>query len=421
MVEIWLPYGKTEVPVRVPDENLLGVIEPKEKPGMPDPKSEIQRVLANPLDSKPLSEIAKPGDKIAIVVDDATRPAPSHIMIPPIHDELRKIGVKDEDITIIFACGNHRPVKPEEVPKLIGDEAAKCLKTVNHDCKAPDLVNVGTTSFGTPVYLNPNFVKADVRILTGDVELHYYAGYGGGRKSVLPGIAGSISIQKNHALLLHPNARTGVLNGNPVHQDMMEAARLAKVDFALNTVMNAKKEIVGAFAGDAEKVFLEGVKLVDEMYKVKVNEQADIVITAADGSPHDINLYQAHKALDSVLDIVKPEGVIILVAECPEGYGNQIFYDWMIKFKTKQEMEREIKRHFELGGHKAYYLMKTLEKAKVILVSTMPDYYASGVFRLKTAKTVNSALQVTFNIVGKKAKIWVVPHGSTTLPILAEG
>jgi len=122
-----------------------------------------------------------------------------------------------------------------------------------------------------------------------------------------------------------------------------------------------------------------------------------------------------------VLDIVKPEGVIILVAECPEGYGNQTFYDWMIKFKTKQEMEREIKRHFELGGHKAYYLMKTLEKAKVILVSTMPDYYASGVFRLKTAKTVNSALQVTFNIVGKKAKIWVVPHGSTTLPILAEG
>jgi nickel-dependent lactate racemase len=418
MVEIWLPYGKTEVPVRIPDENLLGVIEPKEKSGIQDPKSEIQRALANPIGSKPLHEIAKPGDKVAIVVDDATRPAPSHIMMPPILDELRKIGVKDEDITIIFACGNHRPVKPEEIPRLIGDEIAKCIKTLSHDCKATDLVNVGTTSFGTPVYLNPSFVEANVRILTGDIELHYYAGYGGGRKSVLPGIAGSISIQKNHALLLHPNARTGVLDGNPVHQDMTEAIKFARVDFVLNTVMNAKKEIVTAFAGDVEKAFLEGVKLVDDMYKVQVDKQADIVITAADGSPHDIDLYQAHKAVDSVLDIVKQGGVIILVAECREGYGNQVFYDWMTMFKTKQEMEKEIKRHFMLGGHKAYYLTKTLEKAKVILVSTMPDYYATGVFRLKTAKTVNNALQVAFNMVGKKSKVWVVPHGSITLPIL---
>jgi len=154
------------------------------------------------------------------------------------------------------------------------------------------------------------------------------------------------------------------------------------------------------------------------MYKVPIEKRADIVIVSSGGSPHDIDLYQAHKGMDNALEAVKRGGVIIAVAECPEGHGNQIFYEWMTKFKEIKEMETEIKRHFQLGGHKAYYLMKTLQKVQVILVSTLPDYYANGVFRLRTAKAVNDALKDAFEIVGKDGKVWVMPHGNATLPIV---
>ena len=200
----------------------------------------------------------------------------------------------------------------------------KRVKTVSHDCRATDLVNLGTTkTHGNKVQVNRIFAEADVRVLLGDVGFHYYAGYGGGRKSVLPAVGGEETIKHNHSMLLHANARTGNLDDNPVHQDMTEAARLAKVDFILNVVQNKKGEIVKAFAGDLEQVFGEAVKLVNEMYRIPVDRRADIVVVSAGGYPADMNLYQAYKALDNALDAVKRGGVIILVAECPEGHGNQ--------------------------------------------------------------------------------------------------
>jgi len=417
MVDVWLPYGKTEVCLRVPARNLLGSIEPKEKSGVPDARAEVERALKEPIGSRRLCEIAKPEHKVAIVVDDATRPAPSHIMVPPILEELSSAGVKDENITIIFGCGTHRAVTGEEAVRLLGEGILKRVKVISHDCKAQDLVYVGTTpKYGTKVYLNRVFAEADLKILTGDICFHYYAGYGGGRKSVLPGVAGEETIKANHAMLLHPNARTGVLDGNPVHEDMVEAARMAKVDFILNVVLNSKGEIVRAFAGDMEQAFYEGVKLVDEMYRTPVDRRADIVVVSPGGYPADVNLFQAYKGVDSALEVVKRGGVIILAAECPEGHGNQVFYDWMVKFKDLKAVEREIRRNFVLGGHKAYYLMKALQKAQIILVSAMPDYYAVNVFRLKTARTVNEALNEAFKIVGENAKVWVMPYGNFTLP-----
>jgi len=421
MVDVWLPYGKTEVCLRVPVRNFLGVIEPKEKPGVLDVKAEVERALREPIGSKRLCEIAKSGHKIAIVVDDATRPAPSHVMVPPILNELNGAGVKDEDITVIFGCGTHRAVTDEEAVRLLGETVVKRVRVVSHDCKAKDLVYFGTTRYGTKVYLNRVFAEADVKILTGDVCFHYYAGYGGGRKSVLPGVAGEETIRANHAMLLHPNAKTGVLDGNPVHEDMVEAARMAKVDFILNVVVNTKGEVVRAFAGDLEKAFYEGVKLVDEMYRLLVDRRADIVVVSPGGYPADMNLYQAYKGVDSALEVVKRGGVIVLVAECSEGYGNQVFYDWMVKFKDLKAVEREIKRNFVLGGHKAYYLMKALQKAQIILVSAMPDYYAMNVFRLKTARTVNEALSQAFKIAGGNAKVWAMPFGNYTLPEVKAG
>ena len=419
MVDVWLPYGKTDVCVRIPTRNFLGSIEPKEKPSVPDAEAEIERALREPVGSKTLSEMTKPEHKVAIVVDDATRSTPSHLMVSPILNELNAAGVENENITIIFGCGTHREVTREEASRLLGEELLNTVKTVSHNCKASDLVYVGKTrKHGTKVFLNRVFAEADVKILTGDIGFHYYAGYGGGRKSVLPAVAGEEVIQHNHAMILHPKAKTGVLDGNPIHEDMLEAAKLAEVDFILNVVTNSKGNVVRAFAGDLERAFYEGTKLVDEMYRVPFDRKADIVVVSPGGNPADINLYQAYKGVDGALKAVKRGGVIILVAECPEGHGNQVFYDWMIKFKNLKAVEREIKRNFVLGGHKAYYLMKALKKVQIILVSTMPDYYATSIFKLKTARAMNDALNEAFHIVGRNVKVLTMPYGNFTLPEL---
>jgi nickel-dependent lactate racemase len=418
MVDAWLPYGKTDVCARIPARNYLGSIEPKERKGVPDAKIEVERSLREPIGKPKISELVRPESRVAIVVDDETRLTPTSIMIHPLLAELNSAGVKDDNVTIIFACGTHRPMTREETVRVLGEDVVNRIKTVSHDCKAEDLVFVGTTEkHGNRILLNRIFAQADLKILTGDVCFHYYAGYGGGRKSVLPGVAGEESIKHNHAMLLNANAITGVLEGNPVHEDMVEAAALAKVDFALNVVTNSKGEIVKALAGDMRQVFNEGVKLVDEMYRMTVDRRADIVVVSSGGYPADINLYQAHKALDSVSDIVKRGGVIVLVAECSEGHGNQAFYDWMVKFPDAKAAEREIKRNFVLGGHKAYYLLDALQRTKIILVSSMPDYYAAGVFRLKTVKGVNEAMSMAFDIAGSSAKVWTVPYGNFTLPV----
>ena len=417
MVDVWLPYGESDVCIRVPARNFLGSIEAKKVVGVSDPESEIKRALKEPIGSKRLMEIAKANQKVAIVVDDATRDAPSELMLLPVLAELNSVGVKDKDITIIFGCGTHRVVNPIEAKKLLGKEVISRIKTISHNCKSEDLVYIGKTkSHGTKVRVNRVFAEADLKILLGDVGFHYYAGYGGGRKSVMPAISCSQTIQNNHAMLLNSKARTGILEGNPVHEDMTEAAKLAKVDFIVNVVTNSKGELVRAFAGDLEKAFYEAIKLVDELYRVTVDRRADIVVVSAGGHPGDINLYQAYKGLDNALEVVKRNGTIILVAECPEGHGNQVFYEWMMRFGELKKVEREVKRHFVMGGHKAYYLLKALKNHAIILVSSLPDYYASDIFKLKTARAVNDAFKEALKISGSASKVWVMPEGNHTLP-----
>lgn len=418
MVDVWLPYGKTDVCVRVPARNLLGTIDPKQVAGAPDQKAEVERALKEPIGTKRLSEIAKPESKVAIVVDDAARKAPSERMLLPVLAELNAAGVKDENVTVIFGCGIHRAVKPEEATELVGAEVLKRVKTISHDAKAKDLVHIGTTkTAGNKIMVNRVFAEADVRVLLGDVNYHYYAGYGGGRKSVLPAVCGAETIQHNHALLTNANARTGNLENNPVHIDMTEAAKLAKVDFIVNIVENSKGEIVKAFAGDLEAAFIEGTKLVDDIYRVFVDRRAEIIVVSSGGYPSDINLFQAHKGLDNALDAVKRGGVVILVAECIEGHGNQVFYDWMVRFGEVKAVEKEIRRNFVMGGHKALYILKALEKHQIILVSSMPDFYAQNIFKLKTARAVNDALNEAFKIAGSAARVWAMPQGSHTLPV----
>jgi len=418
MVDVWLPYGKTDVCIRIPARNLLGTIEPKEQAGAVDQKSEIERALKEPIGTNRLNEIAKPESKVAIVIDDTTYSTPSERLLLPILAELTSAGVKNENIAIIFGYGTHRSVKPEDVTHQLDPEVSKLVKVINHDTTAPDLVYIGTTkTHGNKIHVNHVFAEADVKVLVGSVQYHYYAGYSGGRKSVLPAISGTETIRHNHTLLVNPNATAGNLENNPVHIDMTEAARLAKVDFILNVVENKKHEIIKAFAGDVETAFLEATKLVDEIYKVTVDRRADIIVVSTGGYPEDTTLYQALKGIEVSLDAVKRGGVIILVAECIEGYGNQVFYDWMSRLNEIKNVEREVKRNFAAGGQQAYYLLKTLLNHQIILVSSMPDFYASSIFKLKTARAVNDALNEAFKVTGSASRVWAMPQGNNTLPM----
>lgn len=389
--------AKQKICGRISSRNFLGSIIPKEKTRVTNSKLEIERALNEPIGTRRLREIAKTGKTAAIVVDDAMRATPSRLMVPPLLTELNAVGIKHEDITVIFGCGSHRTTKLEEMEELVGTATSRRDKAISHDHSSGEQVLRGRTSLGTEVYVNRLFVEADVKILAGDINLHYFAGYGGGRKSVLPAVSGAETIQQNHALLLHPKASTGVLAGNPVHEDMVEAAKLAKVDFILNIVTNSKQELVQAYAGDLEHAFYEGTKLVDEMYKVKLEQRANIVVVSAGGNPFDINLFQAYKAIDNALKAVARKGVIVLVAKCPEGYGNEVFHEWMTKFPSFKSMEKEVKKCAKarrmLGEHKAYYLMKTMQKTKIILVSSMSDQQAVDAFKLRTAESIEDALK----------------------------
>ena len=419
MVEVKLKYGETSLSVDIPDKNLIGIINPRFVNGVGNVEKEILRAISNPIKAPTLDKIAKPGNKVAIVVDDHTRPIKSKIIVKPLLDYLNKIGIQDEDVTIIIGHGSHRKIRLDEAENILGKEILERVNWIPHDANSEDLVYVGETSYKTKVYINKVFHDADVKILTGDVCLHYYAGYGGGRKSVLPAISGIETISHNHAMLTHPKATTGNLDGNPIHLDMTEAARLAKPDFIINVVMNHKKEIVKAFAGDLEEAFMQGVKLVDQIYKVKVDKQADIVLVSAGGYPSDIDLYQAYKAIDSALRVVKPGGVLVVAAECRDGHGHKVFYEWMKKYQTIEDMEKQIKTNFKLGGHKAYYILKARQKADIILISKMNPKEVKNIFKLEPAKNLDDALEMAFAKKGKNAKIFIMPEAAKVLPELS--
>jgi len=421
-MKLSLPYGKRELLIDVPKKNLLGVLQPRKFEPEKNPEDIIREALRNPVGTERIGEIIEKKevkDKVVIVVDDHTRPCPTDRILPPLLEELYSSGIKDENILIIFATGSHRSVKEEEAEILLGKEVASRISYISNDCRGNDFVYIGTTSKGTEVSVKRAFHEADVKIQTGDVEIHYFAGYGGGRKSILPGVCSYSTIQQNYKRnFFHPNSKPGVLDGNPMYENMTEAARFAGVDFTIN-VVQTENGIVGAFSGDFDSVLRNGAALVDRIYKVHAKEKADIVVTSANGSPHDIDLYQAYKALHLGLNVVKDKGVIILVAECKEGVGSGIghqnYHRWMRRFKTKEEMQKELKREFIIGGHKAYYHLKALEKVNIFLVSEMPREEVEETFRLRYSETPDKALEEAFEITGKNAKVLVIPEGITTL------
>ena len=420
MVEVELKYGEEAIYTDISDKNFLGVIASKKNPNndYPIPNLSYENAINNPVDKSCFDKLFDRNDKISIVINDNTRITPSKEILPVLLNRLDNLGIKEENIEILIAVGSHRPVTEKEMDELLGKDIVSRFVVENHDCQADDLVDLGTTHLQTPVELNRKFVEADKRITIGDIAFHYYAGYTGGRKSILPGISSLKSIQKNHSNLIHPDAVTGNLDGNVIHVDMTQAAEKAKVDFCVSVVLDSNKEIVEIATGNIFSSFETCVKKVDELFKVYVDKPADIVLVSSGGFPKDINLYQAQKAIEQAQTIVKPGGQLVVIAACKDGIGHKVFEEWMYKYETLEELSKQVQTNFKLGGHKAYYMRKTMKNADIILVSELDSELVEDPFNMTPADSPEDALDLAFSTMGNDATVWTLPIGGETLPLI---
>ncbi len=411
-------YGKRCKKFVIPTKNFLGELRQNDFQRTASEEELIQQALANPIGTPKLSEIVKPGKKIVIVTSDITRPMPTRKVLPAILAEIEAAGCSLADVTVVFALGSHRKHTEEEQKYLVGEESYGKVNCVDSD--PTQCTHMGVTSRGTPVDIFSVVAEADYRICLGNIEYHYFAGYSGGSKAIMPGVSTREAIQANHSAMVKAEAKAGNIETNPVRQDIDEVCeKFVPVDFILNVVLDEKKEIICAVAGHFIQAHREGCKFLDKLYAAEIPEKADIVITTPHGYPKDINLYQAQKALDNAKHAVKDGGIIILVAACTEGLGEGKFEKWILNSTTCDAMISDIQDHFELGGHKAAAIALVRKKAQIFCVSELPNELAEKIF-MKPYKDVNTALQDALKEMGKDATVYYMPVGGSTLPTLIE-
>lgn len=401
--------------VNVADKNLMGVLHANDVGVGLKGADEVKRALDNPINSKRLQDIVKSGEKIAIITSDITRPMPSRVVIPPVLDELYEAGVRDGDITIVFALGSHRKHTEEEKKRIVGEAIYKKIRCIDSD--STDFIHLGCTKYNTPVDIFRTVAQADRRICLGNIEYHYFAGYSGGAKAIMPGVSTRSAIQANHRMMVDEASCAGKLETNPVRCDIDEAAKFVPIDFIVNVVLNEEKEIIKAVAGHYIDAHREGCRFLDSLYKIKIKSRADIVITSPGGFPKDLNLYQAQKALDNAKHAVKKGGIIILVASCREGLGEKTFEEWITNMKEPEELIYRIKTDFKLGGHKAAAIAMVLKNANVYLVSDMDKNLVQHM-HFKPFGDAQSALNHALHEIGEDASVLIIPHGGSILPVL---
>lgn len=402
---------------QLPEENLLCEVTQNQMEVSLIGTDAVRDALENPIGTGKLRDIVKPGETVAIVTSDITRPCPSHVIVPEILRELSAAGVADAQITVVFALGSHRVHTAEEQRKLVGDEVYRRIRCI--DAAKDGFVHFGVTAAGTSVDIDPTVAAADRRICVGNIEYHYFAGYSGGAKAIMPGVSTRDAIQQNHSKMVLEEAKAGNLLGNPLRQDLEEAAAMVGVDFIVNVVLDEEKRIVKAVAGNLRKAHEAGCAFLDQLYKIRIPARGDIVITTPGGFPKDINLYQAQKALDNAKHAVRDGGIIILAASCKEGLGEKVFEEWMLNSVSPEAMVERIGRDFQLGGHKAAAIGMVLGRARVFLVSDFEDDVVKQMF-LEPFASVDEALKEALACLGKDSKVIFMPHGGSVLPQAAE-
>lgn len=414
-MELTFRIGTGVQKVTVPDENLLDVLHANDVKLPASEEEELLRALREPIGTKPLRELVKPGETVAIVTSDITRPMPTCKVMPMLLDELYAAGIRPEDITLVFALGSHRRHTEEERRKLAGERAWQEIRCIDSD--PGDYIHLGVTNAGTPVDITRAVAEADRRICLGNIEYHYFAGYSGGAKALMPGVSTRAAIQANHSMMVRPEARAGALETNPLRMDIEEAGDLCGIDFILNVVLGEHKEILKAVAGDRLLAHRAGCRFLDTIYRKPIPRAADIVLVSQGGAPKDLNLYQTQKALDNARHAVKQGGVIILIGSCKEGLGETVFEQWMTQAASPEELIQRIGRQFQLGGHKAAAIAMTLQKAEIDLVSDLDDAFVRSIF-LTPMPSAQAALEQAFEKLGRSASVLAMPVGGSTLPVV---
>lgn len=410
-------YGKGVQAVDVPEKNLLTVLRANEMVHPLQGQAAVRHALENPIGSPRLKDLVKTGEKIAIITSDISRPLPSYDMLPPILEELFSAGVQKEDVTVVFALGSHRPHTEQEKIALVGQQVYDTVSCVDSD--PLDCIHMGTTSAGTPVDITRSVAQADVRICLGNIEFHYFAGYSGGAKAIMPGVSTHDAIQCNHRMMVSDDACAGKLEGNPIRKDIEEAGEICGIDFIVNAVLDEHKHIVHAVAGDVTKAHRQGCAYLDKMYRCIIPERADIVLVSQGGAPKDANLYQTQKALDNAKHAVKKGGTIILMGACNEGFGSKKFADWLVNAPTAQSMVDRIGKEFELGGHKAAAIGMVLKDADIHLISEMDPDLVRSIF-MEPQPDLETAFAQAMARYGDGATVIAMPYGGATLPIVAQ-
>lgn len=422
MAKIKVPYSKETWEIEIPDKNLTGILESNAHTYKTNKSQEelVNEALDNYIGSKSLEELVHGKKNMIIITSDHTRPVPSKITLPIILKRIRKVN-PNIDVTILVSTGFHRPTTKEELINKMGKEIVENETIVNHiSTKDEDMVYLGKLPSGGDLKLNKLAVETDLLIAEGFIEPHFFAGFSGGRKSILPGIASAKTIMANHCseFIDSPYARTGILENNPIHTDMLYAAEKSKLAFILNVVIDSDKKIIKAFAGHSKFAHEAGCKFVSELAGVN-SIPADIVVTTNGGYPLDQNVYQSVKGMTAAEACCKEGGVIIMISACNDGHGGKSFYENLSNASSPKEvLEKVLKipRNETMPDQWEFQILaRILDKFKVILVTNLMDPEMVRSMHMDHAYTFNEALEKAFKLKGNDAKITVIPDGVSVI------
>lgn len=418
--EFQFPYDESILTAHLPADNISLILSKRDVKSLKNVEEAITSSLRSPTGCPALSECVTEHNKVVIIVTDNTRACPDDILLPPILTELER-KLPRENITIMIALGLHQPLNKPELVKKLGRDIVENYNVVNHDVN--QTANIGTTSRGTPVDIDTKVMEADFRISTGCIEPHFFAGFSGGRKSVAPGVFSVRAAYKNHGykMIEHPCAKAGILKGNPIHEDMVEQARIAKLNFIVNVILNKKHQITHIVAGNPFKAHEEGCKLEKKIAGVKVAHKVDITITTNGGAPLDRDLYQTCKGIDNASSITRDGGIIIIASSCRAGIGLKSFKELHSSVRSPKEVLQKIKREEPIGVQwQNQILARTQLKNDIYLVSNLADNLVKDMM-IAPISTIEEGLEKAFRVLGNEAEIALIPEGPSVLPLLEDG
>jgi nickel-dependent lactate racemase len=424
-LRVRLEFGKTGLEVDLPRGNVAGILTIQDAPVGEEPRKLVREALLNPIGTRPLSELAVQKRNACIVVCDVTRPVPNPIILPEVLSVLEQVGIERAKITILIATGTHRGNSPEELQAMLGTEGMAC-RVVNHDCTAhDDMIALGTSPHGVPIFLNRHFVMADLKITIGMIEPHFMAGFAGGRKMVMPGVAGLETIQAWHspAFLEHPLATNGAVAGNPVHEEARWIANQCRPDFIVDVALDRSRQISKVFAGDMDQAWMKGVEFVRNLTEDTVEGPIDICVTTCGGFPLDLTFYQTVKGIVGPLPIVRAGGAIIVASACDEGVGNPHFLDALLRVGDIHTwLDRAISGDWERvpDQWQIEELAKAVRTHRVYVVARGIASDLLGRLHVHPCESVEQAVQECLAEFGSDARIAVIPKGPYVIPRLRE-